>query len=148
MLAHRAHSASVFRGYQGSRRLRGSSPFSDVPAGVWVAEAVAWMAEAGLTTGTVAGRFSPGQFVTRGEAVTFLWRLAGSPHPSSLATSFVDVPDVAFYRRAVAWAVENGITQGLNDFIFGGGFWIDRAQAVTFLHRYELRFGALVGSST
>jgi S-layer family protein len=146
-LAPRSHMATFLWRYQGSPTPRSTSPFADVPAGIWYADAVAWMAEAQLTTGTAAGRFSPDQFVTRGEAITFLWRLAGSPQ-SSVGIPFVDVPDNAFYRQAVAWGVENGITNGLSNIFFGGGFWIDRAQAVTFLHRYELRFGALVGSSS
>jgi S-layer homology domain len=146
-LAPRSHMATFLWRYQGSPAPAASAPFGDVPPGIWYEDAVAWMAETGLTTGTAAGRFSPAQFVTRGEAVTFLWRLAGSPAPTTLETPFVDVPDNAFYRRAVAWALENGITKGLNDIIFGGGFWIDRAQVVTFLYRYEQRFGALVEGS-
>ena len=78
--------------------------------------------------------------MTRGEAVTFLWRLQGEPE-STREFPFRDVPDEAFYREAVAWAYENGITTGLSPTQYGGGFWIDRAQALTLMYRYHLRFG-------
>ncbi len=139
-LAPRSHMATFIWRYQGSPETSDPSPFVDVPAGIWFADAVNWMAEAGITTGTAPDRFSPDQFVTRGEAITFLWRLAGSPS-SSVPVPFVDVPGNAFYRTAVAWAVEHGLTTGLTETIFGGPFWIDRAQAVTFLHRYDQQFG-------
>ncbi|MEZ5247495.1 MAG: S-layer homology domain-containing protein [Acidimicrobiales bacterium] len=139
-LAPRSHMATFLWRYQGKPEATEPSPFVDVAAGAWYADAVDWMASAGITTGTAPDRFSPDQLVTRGEAITFLWRLAGEP-PSSVEIPFVDVPATAFYRQAVAWAVETELTTGISPTRFGGGFWIDRAQALTFLHRYELRFG-------
>lgn len=140
-LAPRSHMAAFLWRYRGRPEAAEPSPFVDVAAGAWYADAVAWMAEQEITTGTAPARFSPDQLVTRGEAITFLWRLAGEPS-SSIEIPFVDVPDQAFYRRAVAWAVEEELTTGLSPAFFGGGFWIDRAQALTFMHRYDQRFGA------
>ena len=139
-LAPRSHMATFLWRYQGSPLASGSSPFVDVASDAWYADPVAWLAEEGITTGTAPDRFSPDQLVTRGEAITFLWRLAGEP-PSSVEIPFVDVPDHAFYRRAVAWAVEHELTTGITPTLFGGGYWIDRAQALTFMHRYDQRFG-------
>jgi hypothetical protein len=139
--ARRSQMAVILWRYMGSPAPQVDSGFTDVPPGIWYSAAVDWMAETNLTTGTAPGRFSPQQIVTRGEAVTFLWRLAGSPTPSSDEIPFLDVPDNAFYRRPVAWAVEFGLTTGVKEGVFGGGFWVDRAQVLTFLHRYELRVG-------
>ena len=91
--------------------------FSDVRTSDYFADAVAWAAEKGVTTGTSATAFSPKDTVTRAEAVTFLWRAAGRPEPVSAVSSFSDVTDQnAYYYKAVLWAVEQGITNGT-----GGG---------------------------
>lgn len=139
-LAPRSHMATFIWRYQGSPTVEQSSPFADVPDGVFFTDAVNWMAAEGITTGTSADRFSPDQLVTRGEAITFLWRLAGSP-ASDAEIPFDDVPAGAFYRSAVAWAIEHEITTGVTATKFAGGYWIDRAQALTFMYRYEQRFG-------
>jgi hypothetical protein len=140
-LAPRSHMATFLWRYAGRPSAVERAPFVDVAADAWYGDAVAWMAAEGITTGTAPNRFSPDQLVTRGEAITFLWRLAGEPEAAG-EVPFADIPENAFYRQAVTWAAEAGLTTGLTRWRFGGGFWIDRAQALTFLHRYEQRFGA------
>ena len=108
--------------------------FTDVPAGAYYYDAVLWAAEKGITGGTSAVAFSPDSPCTRAQIVTFLWRAAGSPEPKALS-SFTDVPADAYYVKAVAWAVENGITTGTKDGRFDPNAPCTRAQAVTFLHR-------------
>ena len=142
-LAPRSHMATFLWRYMGSPEVETTTPFVDVAPSDWFANAVAWMAAEGITTGTAPNRFSPDQFVTRGEAITFLWRLAGEPEAST-QIPFADVPAAAFYDRAVAWAVENELTTGLSPTIFGGSFWIDRAQVLTLLHRFDQRIGVPV----
>ena len=108
--------------------------FTDVPATAYYAGAVAWAAEKGVTSGTKDGRFDPNGSCTRAQIVTFLWRAAGSPEPKS-AAGFADVSDSAYYAKAVAWAVENGITAGTKDGRFDPDAPCTRAQSVTFLYR-------------
>ena len=108
--------------------------FKDVPVDAYYYEAVKWAAEKGITGGVGNGLFAPDQPCTRGQIVTFLWRAAGSPAPKSMS-SFADVPADAFYAKAVAWAVENGITSGTGDGKFSPDATCTRAQAVTFLYR-------------
>ena len=108
--------------------------FTDVPATAYYAGAVAWAAEKGITSGTKDGRFDPNGSCTRAQIVTFLWRAAGSPEPKS-AAGFADVSDSAYYAKAVAWAVENGITAGTKDARFDPDAPCTRAQSVTFLYR-------------
>ena len=108
--------------------------FKDVPVDAYYYEAVKWAAEKGITGGVGNGLFAPNQPCTRGQIVTFLWRAAGSPAPKSMS-SFADVPADAFYAKAVAWAVENGITSGTGDGKFSPDATCTRAQAVTFLYR-------------
>lgn len=116
-----------------------SSPFGDVPEGEWYTQAVRWMVHAGLTTGTSDTTFDPARNVTRGETVTFLWRLAGRPGPDPDADpiDFSDVPPSRFYADAVAWAASVGVTQGMGSGTFGGETLVTRAQVATFLHRYH-----------
>ena len=108
--------------------------FKDVPVDAYYYEAVKWAAEKGITGGVGNGLFAPNQPCTRAQIVTFLWRAAGSPAPKNMS-SFVDVPADAFYAKAVAWAVENGITGGTGDGKFSPDATCTRAQAVTFLYR-------------
>ena len=112
----------------------GKNPFTDIPAGSYYEDAVIWAVDKGITTGTGNGRFSPDAPCTRAQIVTFLWRAAGSPAPKSMS-SFSDVPAEAFYAKAVAWAVEKGITSGTGDGKFSPDATCTRAQAVTFLYR-------------
>ena len=108
--------------------------FDDVFAGDYYYNAVQWAAEQGITGGVGRNLFAPDASCTRAQIVTFLWRAAGSPEPETMS-AFKDVPATAYYARAVAWAVENGITKGLSADAFGPDAPCTRAQAVTFLAR-------------
>lgn len=108
--------------------------FADVPVDAYCYEAVKWAASEGITGGVGNNLFAPGRPCTRSQIVTFLWRAAGSPAPKSMS-SFADVPADAYYAKAVAWAVENGITGGTGDGKFSPDATCTRAQAVTFLYR-------------
>ena len=103
-------------------------------AGDYYREAVEWAVEKGITSGVGNGLFAPNQPCTRAQIVTFLWRAAGSPEPKA-ASSFADVAAGSYYAKAVAWAVENGITSGTGDGKFSPDATCTRAQAVTFLYR-------------
>ena len=108
--------------------------FYDVPNGAYFYEAVKWAVENGITTGVGNDLFAPEQSCTRAQIVTFLWRAAGSPEPKT-ASSFTDVPANAYYAKAVAWAVENGITNGMSETTFAPDATCTRGQSVTFLYR-------------
>ncbi len=108
--------------------------FYDVPNGAYFYEAVKWAVENGITTGVGNDLFAPEQPCTRAQIVTFLWRAAGSPEPKT-AVSFADVPAGSYYAKAVAWAVENGITNGLTETTFAPDATCTRGQSVTFLYR-------------
>ena len=116
--------------------------FADVPANSYYADAVLWAAKNGITGGIGNGLFGPNQPCTRAQIVTFLWRAAGSPEPKVMS-SFADVSTDAYYAKAVAWAVENGITTGTGDGKFSPDTTCTRAQSVTFLFR---AIGKLVDS--
>ena len=111
--------------------------FTDVPSGSYYEEAVRWAAENGVTAGTDSAHFSPDGICTRAQAVTFLWRAAGSPAPKSSAMPFIDVPAGSYYYDAVLWAVENDITKGTSDTAFSPDKTCTRAQIVTFLWRSQ-----------
>ena len=108
--------------------------FTDVHAEDYYYDAVLWAAQKGITGGMSDTLFAPNAACTRAQIVTFLWRAAGSPEPKALS-SFADVPADAYYARAVAWAVENGITEGTSDTTFAPGTICTRAHGVTFLSR-------------
>ena len=108
--------------------------FVDVAEGSYYEEAIDWAVEKGITNGVSSNMFAPNDPCTRAQIVTFLWRAAGSPAPKSMS-SFTDVPADAFYAKAVAWAVENGITSGTGEGKFSPNSTCTRAQAVTFLYR-------------
>ena len=110
--------------------------FYDVPNDSFYYEAVKWAAGKNIASGVGNNLFAPDQPCTRAQIVTFLWRAAGSPEPRN-SGSFSDVPASAYYAKAVAWAVENGITTGTGDGMFSPDAVCTRAQAVTFLWRYE-----------
>ena len=116
--------------------------FYDVPNNAYYYEAVKWAQEKGITGGIGNGLFGPNQPCTRAQIVTFLWRAAGSPEPKAMS-SFADVSTDAYYAKAVAWAVENGITTGTGDGKFSPDATCTRAQSVTFLFR---AIGKLVDS--
>ena len=111
--------------------------FVDVKPGDYCYDAVLWAAKNGITTGTDAVHFSPNAVCTRAQAVTFLWRAAGSPAPKSNTMPFTDVAADAYYRDAVLWAVENGITSGTSAAEFSPNAVCTRAQIVTFLWRAQ-----------
>ena len=110
------------------------SPFSDVSTSAYYYEAVKWAQEKGITGGIGNGLFGPNQPCTRAQIVTFLWRAAGSSEPKSMS-SFSDVSADSYYAKAVAWAVENGITTGTGDGKFSPDATCTREQAVAFLYR-------------
>ena len=111
-----------------------SNSFSDVPANAYFADAVEWAVNKGITNGLSDTMFGPYESCTRAQIVTFLWRAAGSPEPKT-ASSFTDVPASAYYAKAVAWAIENGITNGMTETMFAPNATCTRGQSVTFLYR-------------
>ena len=111
-----------------------STSFVDVPANAYFADAVKWAVDKGITNGLSDTMFAPYASCTRAQIVTFLWRAAGSPEPKAMS-SFTDVPASAYYAKAVAWAVENGITNGMTETTFAPNATCTRGQSVTFLYR-------------
>lgn len=111
-----------------------TSPFDDVSVDAYYFDAVKWAADKGITGGVSDNLFAPDDGCTRAHIVTFLWRAAGSPEPKSM-TSFTDVTASAYYAKAVAWAVENGVTNGTTATTFDPDAVCTRAQAVAFLAR-------------
>ena len=111
--------------------------FVDVATGSYYEDAVDWAVENGITKGTDDTHFSPDGICTRAQAVTFLWRAAGSPEPETRTMPFADVPVGSYYYDAVLWAVENGITKGTSDTTFSPNMTCTRAQIVAFLWRSE-----------
>lgn len=109
---------------------------SDVAGDAYYAEAVRWALSEGITTGTSDHTFSPDATCTREQSVTFLYRAAGSPAVSG-ESAFEDVGADAYYARAVAWAAQNGVTNGISQALFGTGSDCTRAQIVTFLYRAQ-----------
>lgn len=110
--------------------------FTDVSSSAYYADAVAWAVERGITVGTSATTFSPDDPCSRGQIVTFPWRTAGSPKVEG-ENPFTDVTPDSYYYDAVLWAVEQGITSGTTATTFSPNATCTRAQAVTFLYRYE-----------
>lgn len=141
----RWHLAVFLWRYSTEPELPDSSYFSDTE-GLLYAPAVNWLAEAGITSGTEDGRFDPNAESTRGQAVTLLWRMAGRPRPvlenpfppGNVPYPFDDVAEDAYYRDAAFWAYQAGITTGADERAFSGERTVDRAQAVTMLHRYDM----------
>ena len=111
--------------------------FVDVATGSYYEDAVDWAVENGITQGTDDTHFSPDGICTRAQAVTFLWRAAGSPKPETRTMPFADVPAGSYYYDAVLWAVENDITKGTSDTTFSPNMTCTRAQIVAFLWRSE-----------
>lgn len=115
------------------------NPFTDIDAQgkhVYYTDAIIWAAENNITSGYTATSFLPDGQCTRGQVVTFLWRLAGQPEPTNSESGFADVMDNAYYTKAVTWAAERGITTGVDDTHFAPDATVTRAQFVTFLWRY------------
>ena len=108
--------------------------FYDVPNDAFFYEAVKWAVKSGVTNGLSDTMFGPYESCTRAQIVTFLWRAAGSPEPKT-AVRFADVPAGSYYAKAVAWAIENGITNGMTETTFAPNATCTRGQSVTFLYR-------------
>ena len=120
--------------------------FADVPADAYYAQAVKWAVERGITSGTGGNSFSPDMSVTRGQAVTFLWRAAGQPKSTIAVNPFTDVIAGAYYYDAVLWAVQQGITNGTSDTAFSPDLQLNRDQLLTFLCRANGGYaGGLIG---
>ena len=111
--------------------------FTDVHAEDYYYDAVLWAAQEGVTGGTSDTLFAPNAGCTRAQAATFLWRAAGSLEPKSADLPFTDVPADAYYAKAVAWAVENGVAKGVSETAFAPDASCTRAQIVTFLWRAQ-----------
>ena len=111
-----------------------SSPFADVSSDSYYAQPVQWAADQGITSGVSKDSFGPDLSCTRAQIITFLWRAAGSPGPKTMS-GFSDVSADSYYAKAVAWAVERGITSGTGDGMFSPDATCNRAQSVTFLFR-------------
>ena len=110
--------------------------FTDVASTDYFAEPVYWAAASKITTGTSETTFSPSDTTTRAQIVTFLWRMAGSPEPSSTESAYTDINKDSYYYKAVLWAAEKGITTGTSESNFSPDADCTRSQIVTFLHRY------------
>ena len=116
------------------------NPFTDLNAKgehIYYVDSILWASSNGITTGTSDTEFSPDASCTRAQVVTFLWRAAGKPEPSTSASPFTDIYEDSYYFKAVLWAVENGITTGTSNTEFSPEETCTRAQFVTFLWRYE-----------
>ena len=110
--------------------------FTDVAEGEYYYDAVLWAVNKGITNGLTDTTFGPNASCTRAQMVTFLWRAAGSPEPTSTTTAFTDIDSNEYYYKAVLWAVEKGITTGTTETTFSPSATVTRAQTVTFLYRY------------
>ncbi len=110
-------------------------PFNDVPKGTYYENPVIWALNNGVTSGTSATNFAPGETCTRGQVVTFLWRAKGSPEPASTVNPFSDVKASDYFYKAVLWAVEKGITSGTSATTFSPNSTCTSGQVVTFLWR-------------
>ncbi len=113
----------------------GSCPFLDVPADAYYRSAVIWAKEQGITSGSSEVSFSPDAVCQRAQIITFLWRAKGSPIPESDSLPFRDVSESAYYRDAVAWAIQHHVTTGTSSVSFSPGATCTRAQIVTFLYQ-------------
>ena len=111
------------------------NPFTDVKATDFYYKAVLWAVESGITNGISATEFGPFAYCNRAQVVTFLYRAMGEPEVGEVENPFADVKAGQFYTTAVAWAVENGITNGISADTFGVDGICNRAQVVTFLYR-------------
>ncbi len=110
-------------------------PFTDVPEDSYYIDAVGWAYNTGVTMGKSDTSFDPLGSCTRAEVVTFLWRAAGEPEPSSSENPFTDVPEGTWYTKAVLWAVEQGVTKGTSADAFSPAQTCSSAHIITFLYR-------------
>lgn len=112
-----------------------ANPFVDVAEGAYYYDPVLWAVKQGVTNGVDETHFAPGGSASRAQIVTFLWRAAGMPEPKSAGNPFQDVSRDAYFCKAVLWALENGITTGIDKTHFAPGKLCTRGEFVTFLHR-------------
>ncbi len=132
----RAQNAVFLWHAAGSPEPRGTEfPFTDVPAGSWYEKAIRWAYEQNITSGTSKTTFSPNATCTRGQIVTFLWKMNGSPEPNSTESPFTDVKKSDYFYKASLWAQEQGITAGTSKTTFSPNMTCTRGQTVTFLYR-------------
>lgn len=117
-------------------RAHGDNPFTDIKASDYYYQPIIWALDNGITTGTTDTTFAPKDTCTRAQVVTFLWRAAGEPEPTSTENPFSDVKESDYFYKAVLWAVENEITKGMDSTHFNPKQSCTRAQVVTFLYRY------------
>ena len=113
------------------------SVFTDVKEGAYYVDAVNWAVDKKVTSGKTETTFAPNDSCTRAQAVTFLWRAAGSPEPTASEMTFTDVKADSYYYKPVLWAVENKITSGMSDTLFAPDATCSRSQIVTFLYRMQ-----------
>ena len=113
------------------------SVFTDVKEGAYYVDAVNWAVDKKVTSGKTETTFAPNDSCTRAQAVTFLWRAAGSPEPTASEMTFTNVKADSYYYKAVLWAVENKITSGMSDTLFAPDATCSRSQIVTFLYRMQ-----------
>ena len=133
----RAQAVTFLWRAMGSPEVSGvKNPFVDVKPSDYYYKAVLWAVKNGITQGIDATHFGPNNTVTRGQTVTFMWRAAGSPQVSGVKNPFVDVKSSDYYCKAVLWAVESGITNGMSATTFGPNSGCTRGQIVTFLYRH------------
>ncbi|KIR02415.1 hypothetical protein P261_01230 [Lachnospiraceae bacterium TWA4] len=123
-----------------------TNPFSDVSENSPYYKAILWAAENEITTGTSTNKFSPSATCTRGQVVTFLWRMAGKPEPKTVENPFGDVSKNSPYYKAILWASENGIATGTSAKKFNPSATCTRAQVVTFLYRYDTDYLVKLGN--
>ena len=112
-----------------------NNPFADVAESDYYYKAVLWAVENGITSGIAADLFGPDQSCTRGQIVTFLWAANGRPEPSLSMNPFIDFDESAYYYKPILWAVQNGITTGIGDGMFGPDNTCTRCQIVMFLYK-------------
>ena len=113
----------------------GKNPFDDVDPYAWYGKAVLWAVEKGITNGMSDSEFGTEMTCTRAQVATFLWRAQGQPAPKASSNPFHDVDTSAWYGKAVLWAVENGVTNGMGEGIFAPDGTCTRGQIVTFMYR-------------
>lgn len=111
--------------------------FRDIDSDAYYFTPVLWALDAGITSGLDDTHFGPAALCSRAQVVTFLWRSAGKPEPVSAANPFLDVPKGSFCEKAVLWAYETGITTGTDATHFSPNASCNRAEVVTFLHRFR-----------
>ena len=119
----------------GKPEVASKAPFKDYPVNAYYADAVSWAYWASVANGTGDNEFGPDDPCTRGQVITFLWRSQGRPEPGVIDPDIQDVPEDAYYHHAVHWALERGITTGMDNHHFEPDKPCTRAQIVTMLWR-------------